>query len=108
MPDEEVLRAAHAGIRLERNAAEHREHLRPATPAQVVPEQIAQQTGGHPQHDGESKIHLAHTGQRPGGEQHRDRGNRQPDLLGEHHGEEHAAAVPDQELRHVIHESPYK
>src|SRR6266571_3834985 len=76
--------------------------------AQVVPDEIAQQASGNPQQDGQREIHLAGPGQRSGGQQHRDRRNRQPHLLGKDYGKEQAAAVPDQKLRHVIHGSPHR
>ena len=103
LPDKEILRAAHARIWLKRDAAQKAQNLATTITAQVVPDQVADEARRESPHDSQGEIHFANPCQRSGGEQHGHRGNRQSHLLGEHHGEENEPAMPDQELRHVIH-----
>src|SRR5439155_16642744 len=64
---EEVLRAAHARIRLERDAAEHVQHMPAPMATQVVPDEIAHEAGGHSLAYSHAEVHLPGSSQGPNG-----------------------------------------
>ena len=101
MTHEDALGPAQAGVRLEREAAKRREDDGPTPPPQLVPGEIDGQR--HDRDRGEHQPHVdtAVRGEGADSQEGGDRGQRHPDLLGDHQGGKDQDAVVLEKLQAV-------
>jgi hypothetical protein len=99
--EKEVLGPAHTYIGFERQAAEAREHARPAPAAEFVPDEIHRQRHHRDRADHQQWTHSPLRRERANGQEGRHRGQRDPDLLGDDQGRQDEDAVPLEPLHAV-------
>jgi hypothetical protein len=102
VPGEHVLAPAHTGVRLERDPAQQAHHLAPASPPDLVPDDVAEQRGGNAHRDGGREAEQSRAGQHPRCEQDRLARDRQRELLDGHPHEQDDIPVVDQIRSGVI------
>ena len=102
-PFEGKLRAAHTGIRLERNATDQPQHGSATQAAEDIPERVTKGRGENRHGDDEREIHALPARERSGGKQYRRGRHRQTDLFSHNPGEEHRVPVAYKKLDDFVH-----
>jgi hypothetical protein len=100
---ERVLCAAHAVVRLQRDAAEEPEDAEAAPPPDLEPQNVGQHRGAEGDEERGGEAQLAGARERARRDDERRRGQRESELLRQDGGEEHEVAVTDEELKRVSH-----
>ena len=101
VPEEDILGAVNAGIRLEGDSTQPIQDLHSQTATQDVPKRISEERRQNRPTERGERIQSPSTNEGPGGQEEWNSGKRQANLLHEDDAEKNQAAVTQQELRRL-------
>ena len=100
---EDVLGAADARVRLERDPAQQLQDGGAPSPSRLEPHEVGDEARGHRQEQRRQRVQLVRPDKRSGSEQEGHGGQRQAELLGEHGPEEDEVGVLEKEGEGAVH-----